>query len=163
KALLLDQMLVAGVGNIYADETCFRARVRPDRPANELSRPAVGRLHAALGELLRAAIANRGSSVGDYRGAGGEVGSEVQRLRVGQAVAMLGGVEVTGLTAVGLAAFLWRRGFGPEAAALAVLPLSEALETVTKTLLPHAPPLRFEHPDGPSVVTMWHGGTLTLS
>jgi len=83
--------------------------------------------------------------------------------RVGQAVAMLGGVEVTGLTAVGLAAFLWRRGFGPEAAALAVLPLSEALETVTKTLLPHAPPLRFEHPDGPSVVTMWHGGTLTLS
>jgi len=82
KALLLDQMLVAGVGNIYADETCFRARVRPDRPANELSRRAVGRLHAALGELLREAIANRGSSVDDYRDAWGELGSEQHLLRV---------------------------------------------------------------------------------
>ncbi len=82
KALLLDQMLVAGVGNIYADESCFRARVRPDRPANELSRRAVGRLHAALGELLREAIENRGSSVDDYRDAWGEMGREQHLLRV---------------------------------------------------------------------------------
>jgi formamidopyrimidine-DNA glycosylase len=82
KALLLDQMVVAGVGNIYADESCFRARVRPDRPASELSRRAVGRLHAALGELLREAIENRGSSVDDYRDAWGEMGREQHLLQV---------------------------------------------------------------------------------
>src|SRR5438270_636017 len=78
----LTAMMVAGVGNIYADESCFRAGVRPDRPANGLSRRAVGRLHAALGELLREAIANRGSSVDDYRDAWGEMGQEQHLLRV---------------------------------------------------------------------------------
>jgi len=82
KALLLDQMVVAGVGNIYADESCFRARVRPDRAANSLSRRAVGRLHAALGQLLREAIANRGSSVDSYRDAWGEMGAEQEVLQV---------------------------------------------------------------------------------
>jgi formamidopyrimidine-DNA glycosylase len=82
KALLLDQMLVAGVGNIYADESCFRARVRPDRPGQELSRRSVGRLHAALGDLLREAIENRGSSVDDYRDAWGEMGGEQHLLTV---------------------------------------------------------------------------------
>ncbi len=82
KALLLDQMVLAGVGNIYADESCFRARVRPDRPANSLSRPAVARLHASLAELLREAIANRGSSVDTYRDAWGDMGSEQERLLV---------------------------------------------------------------------------------
>jgi formamidopyrimidine-DNA glycosylase len=82
KALLLDQMVVAGVGNIYADESCFRARVRPDRPANTLSRRAVGRLHATLAELLVEAIANRGSSVDDYRDAWGQMGDQQERLLV---------------------------------------------------------------------------------
>ncbi len=82
KALLLDQVVVAGVGNIYADESCFRARVRPDRPANSLSRRAVGRLHASLGELLREAIANRGSSVDSYRDAWGDLGREQDLLQV---------------------------------------------------------------------------------
>jgi formamidopyrimidine-DNA glycosylase len=82
KTLLLDQMVLAGVGNIYADESCFRARVRPDRPANSLSRPAVGRLHAALAELLREAIANRGSSVDSYRDAWGDMGGEQELLQV---------------------------------------------------------------------------------
>lgn len=82
KAVLLDQTFVAGIGNIYADESCFRARVRPDRPANSLSRRAAGRLHAALGELLREAIANRGSSVADYRDAWGEMGAEQALLQV---------------------------------------------------------------------------------
>ena len=82
KALLLDQMVLAGVGNIYADESCFRARVRPDRPANTLSRRAVLRLHETLAALLREAIANRGSSVDDYRDAWGEMGSEQERLLV---------------------------------------------------------------------------------
>jgi formamidopyrimidine-DNA glycosylase len=82
KALLLDQMVVAGVGNIYADESCFRARVRPDRPANTLSRPAVGRLHDALAELLNEAIRNRGSSVDTYRDAWGEMGDQQELLQV---------------------------------------------------------------------------------
>jgi formamidopyrimidine-DNA glycosylase len=82
KALLLDQMVVAGVGNIYADEACFQARVRPDRPANTLSRQAVGRLREALDRSLRMAIANRGSSVADYRDAWGEAGRQQEELLV---------------------------------------------------------------------------------
>lgn len=82
KALLLDQMVLAGVGNIYADESCFRARVRPDRPANTLSRRSVARLHRSLAALLLEAIANRGSSVDDYRDAWGEMGSEQEQLLV---------------------------------------------------------------------------------
>jgi formamidopyrimidine-DNA glycosylase len=82
KALLLDQMIVAGVGNIYADEACFQARVRPDRPANTLSRQAVGRLREALDRSLRRAIANRGSSVSDYRDAWGEAGRQQEELLV---------------------------------------------------------------------------------
>jgi formamidopyrimidine-DNA glycosylase len=82
KALLLDQMVVAGVGNIYADEACFQARVRPDRPANTLSRQAVSRLRAALDRSLRMAIANRGSSVADYRDAWGEAGRQQEELLV---------------------------------------------------------------------------------
>jgi formamidopyrimidine-DNA glycosylase len=82
KALLLDQMVVAGVGNIYADEACFRARVRPDRAANTLSRQAVGRLRGALDESLRRAIVNRGSSVSDYRDAWGEAGRQQEELQV---------------------------------------------------------------------------------
>jgi formamidopyrimidine-DNA glycosylase len=82
KALLLDQMVVAGVGNIYADEACFQARVRPDRPANTLSRQAVRRLREALDRSLRMAIANRGSSVADYRDAWGEAGRQQEELLV---------------------------------------------------------------------------------
>jgi len=82
KALLLDQMVVAGVGNIYADESCFRARVRPDRTGSSLSRPAVRRLHDALASLLAEAIANRGSSVDTYRDAWGQMGGEQDLLQV---------------------------------------------------------------------------------
>ena len=82
KALLLDQAVVAGVGNIYADESCFRARVRPDRPAGGLSRTAVARLHAALQESLLAGIRNRGSSVDDYVDAWGEKGRQQEELLV---------------------------------------------------------------------------------
>lgn len=82
KTLLLDQAVVAGVGNIYADESCFRARVRPDRPAGNVSRRAAHRLHRALADLLREAIANRGSSVADYRDAWGDLGQEQRLLQV---------------------------------------------------------------------------------
>lgn len=82
KALLLDQSVVAGVGNIYADESLFRARVRPDRPAGDLSRPAVIRLHDALRESLLIGIRNRGSSVDDYVDAWGEKGRQQEELLV---------------------------------------------------------------------------------
>jgi formamidopyrimidine-DNA glycosylase len=75
-------MVLAGVGNIYADEACFQARVRPDRSANTLSRPAVTRLRRALDQSLRRAIANRGSSVADYRDAWGEAGRQQEELLV---------------------------------------------------------------------------------
>lgn len=82
KALLLDQSVVAGVGNIYADEALWRARVRPDRPAGALSRAAVVRLREALQEVLIQAIENRGSSVRSYRDTWGELGQEQERLQV---------------------------------------------------------------------------------
>jgi len=84
-------------------------------------------------------------------------------LPVSQVVAVIGGVELTALLAIGLAALLWRGGFRVEAAALLAFPVSQALEIVYKWSLRHPPPVSFEHPDGPSVVTMLHGGTLTLN
>ena len=74
KAVLLDQGAVAGVGNIYADESLYRARLRPDRIAGAVSRKSARRLHDSLRESLQIAIANRGSSVDTYRDAWGDVG-----------------------------------------------------------------------------------------
>jgi formamidopyrimidine-DNA glycosylase len=66
KAFLLDQRRIAGIGNIYACEALWEARIRPSRPAGALSRPARARLHAAIGSVLRKAIEMRGTSVDDY-------------------------------------------------------------------------------------------------
>jgi len=82
KAVLLDQTTIAGVGNIYADESLHRARLRPDRAAGSLSRMSVRRLHEALREALQIAIANRGSSVDSYRDAWGDLGSQQEQLQV---------------------------------------------------------------------------------
>ena len=78
-----------------------------------------------------------------------------------QAIAVLGGVEVTAILAAVLATVLWRGGFRVEAAALLALPIADAIELVYKWVLRHPAPLAFAHPDGPSVVTMLHTGTLT--
>lgn len=82
KAVLLDQATVAGVGNIYADESLHRARLRPDRAAGSLSRKSVRRLHESLRDSLEAAIRNRGSSVDTYRDAWGELGNQQESLLV---------------------------------------------------------------------------------
>jgi formamidopyrimidine-DNA glycosylase len=74
KAALLNQKLLHGVGNIYADESLFRARIRPRRRANTLTRAELERLHAAVQEVLKEAIAAGGSSVSDYVDADGEAG-----------------------------------------------------------------------------------------
>jgi len=82
KAVLLDQRAIAGVGNIYADESLHRARLRPDRIAGTVSRRSATRLHESLRESLRTAIANRGSSVDTYRDAWGELGGQQEKLLV---------------------------------------------------------------------------------
>jgi formamidopyrimidine-DNA glycosylase len=74
KAALLNQKLLHGVGNIYADEALFRAHIRPRRRANTLKRPELRKLHAALQRVLKAAIAAGGSSISDYVDAAGEAG-----------------------------------------------------------------------------------------
>jgi formamidopyrimidine-DNA glycosylase len=65
KSLLVDQRVIAGVGNIYADEICFAARLRPDRPGGSLKRPELKRLTDATHTLLQSAIDARGSSLVD--------------------------------------------------------------------------------------------------
>ena len=74
KAALLDQRLVAGLGNIYVCEALFRARIAPDRQAATLPRAAVGRLVAAIKATLNEAIAAGGSSLRDYVQPDGELG-----------------------------------------------------------------------------------------
>jgi formamidopyrimidine-DNA glycosylase len=71
KAALLNQSLLAGVGNIYADESLYRAGLRPRRMAGRLTRAELERLRLALGEVLRHAIRLGGSSVSDYVDADG--------------------------------------------------------------------------------------------
>ena len=82
KAVLLDQATLAGVGNIYADESLHRARLRPDRVAGKLSRKSAARLHESLRSSLETAILNRGSSVDTYRDAWGELGGQQEVLQV---------------------------------------------------------------------------------
>ena len=82
KAVLLDQATIAGVGNIYADESLHRARLRPDRIAGGLSRKSTQRLHESLRHSLQTAIANRGSSVDTYRDAWGQIGGQQEKLMV---------------------------------------------------------------------------------
>ena len=71
KAALLNQSILHGVGNIYADESLFRAGVRPRKQAGRLTRAELARLHAALQQVLAKAIELGGSSVSDYVDADG--------------------------------------------------------------------------------------------
>jgi formamidopyrimidine-DNA glycosylase len=74
KSALLNQKLLRGVGNIYADESLFRAGIRPRRRAAAITREQLGKLHRAVREVLREAIALGGSSISDYVDADGEEG-----------------------------------------------------------------------------------------
>jgi formamidopyrimidine-DNA glycosylase len=82
KAVLLAQHLIAGVGNIYADEALFRAGIHPLRTAGRLSRKQVAALREAIVEVLREAIAAQGSSIDDYLQPDGSAGSFQDRFRV---------------------------------------------------------------------------------
>jgi formamidopyrimidine-DNA glycosylase len=74
KSALLNQKLLSGVGNIYADESLFRAGIRPRRRAASLTRKELSRLYATVQEVLREAIAAGGSSISNYVDADGEKG-----------------------------------------------------------------------------------------
>ncbi len=74
KAALLNQSLLHGIGNIYADESLFRAGIRPTRIAGRLPRARLDRLRAALQAVLKSAIRAGGSSISDYVDADGEAG-----------------------------------------------------------------------------------------
>ncbi len=75
KAFLLDQRQIAGVGNIYADEALFRARIHPRRPAGRLSREQYALLRDAIIDALRAGIDARGASIDDFRHVNGVRGA----------------------------------------------------------------------------------------
>ena len=83
KPLLLDQSFVAGVGNIYADESLWRARLHPLRSASSLRPPDELRLYAAIRGVLSEAVERRGSSIDDYTAPDGD-GSMQERLDVYQ-------------------------------------------------------------------------------
>ena len=82
KAALLDQRGVAGLGNIYVDEACHLAGVRPQRRCHTLTRSQRAALHAAIPAVLLTAIRNRGSSIDDYRDLWNAKGSNQERLQV---------------------------------------------------------------------------------
>ena len=67
KAVLMDQKMVTGIGNIYADESLFEAKIRPDRKPSSLSSTEVSKLHKAIIRILKRAIDVGGSSVATYR------------------------------------------------------------------------------------------------
>lgn len=82
KATLLDQRVVAGLGNIYVCEALHRARIDPATPAGLIAAPRLRRLEAAVRAVLEAAIAAGGSTLRDYRTAGGELGYFQHSFRV---------------------------------------------------------------------------------
>lgn len=84
KALLLDQTVLCGVGNIYADESLFRARLHPVRTGEKLKKEQLLALRLAIREVLEEAILSRGSSISDYRDSEGKRGTFQLQHRVYQ-------------------------------------------------------------------------------
>jgi len=82
KAVLLDQTKVAGLGNIYVDEACFRAGIRPDRPVNKVVKSEASRLFHAIEHVIEQAIKQRGTSFRDYTDSEGKQGNFKQFLQV---------------------------------------------------------------------------------
>lgn len=82
KKWLLDQSLIAGIGNIYADEACFYAEVRPDSEVSKLGEKELEALHKSVIRALEQGIRNRGTSVSDYADAYGKSGKNQELLYV---------------------------------------------------------------------------------
>jgi formamidopyrimidine-DNA glycosylase len=82
KKVLMDQRAIAGIGNIYANEALWRARIDPSRAARAVSLDEAIQLHRAIVDVLSESIVARGTSFRDYRDANGERGGFVERLAV---------------------------------------------------------------------------------
>jgi formamidopyrimidine-DNA glycosylase len=82
KNLIMDQRIVAGIGNIYAAEILYRAGVRPTRRAGRVTRAEIGKIVRATPEVLRAAIGSRGTTFRSYRDSRGKPGRFARRLMV---------------------------------------------------------------------------------
>jgi formamidopyrimidine-DNA glycosylase len=82
KQLLLDQSFIAGIGNIYADEILFAAKLHPERPAKSLTLAEARSLYRSIKTIIRAGIRYRGTSVRDYIDGAGNNGSYQEQLKV---------------------------------------------------------------------------------
>lgn len=82
KQFIMDQKLVVGVGNIYANESLFRAGIRPELAAGKIGRERYDRLAVAIKQILREAIAAGGTTIADFRQADGKPGYFKQQLQV---------------------------------------------------------------------------------
>ena len=82
KSVLLDQRLLAGLGNIYVDEALFRSRLHPGRRANTLSVEEVRRLHRAIRAVLREGLTHGGTTFSSFQDATGTEGANARNLRV---------------------------------------------------------------------------------
>ena len=82
KLVLLDQEVIAGIGNIYADESLFLAGIRPTNKPSRISGPRIERLLEAIIDVLQKAISNRGTSVDDYLDGYGRTGNFQRLLRI---------------------------------------------------------------------------------
>ena len=78
----MDQSLIVGVGNIYASEALFQARVNPNRRAGSLNKKEIKDLHQAIVEILKKAVEMRGTTDADYRDASGAPGGFQKVLKV---------------------------------------------------------------------------------
>src|SRR5688572_27055624 len=112
KAFLLMQERIAGVGNIYADEALFRARIHPLRPVGTLRRPQLEALRQAVVESLEAGIDARGATIDDFRHADGASGSFQDRflvhLRAGEPCVRCG-TTIVKIRAAGRGTYVCRR------------------------------------------------------
>lgn len=82
KGLLLDQSKIAGLGNIYVDESLFLAKIHPERTAQSLKQAEIKRLHRAIQEVLAEAIEGQGTTLRDYRTGYGREGSFQNKLQI---------------------------------------------------------------------------------
>jgi len=82
KALLLNQKLIAGIGNIYADESCFWAKIKPTRKIASLTESEIKCLYSSIKKVLKLAIKKRGTTFNNYRDADGQKGGFIKFLKV---------------------------------------------------------------------------------
>lgn len=82
KTVLMDQKVIAGIGNIYADEICFAAAIKPTRRVRSLRKIEIAKLHQSIKKVLTKAIKMRGTTFSDYRDASGKIGNFSNYLNV---------------------------------------------------------------------------------